>query len=95
MADDCHFSLCLCKGCANGIYPGVRDFIVYFGGHLEVIKISYTKYVKIYRPSTMRSAVVVKFTVCDSAELRFAVRTTCKATQQHKEVFSLHQTIMN
>ena len=43
----------------------------------------------------MRSAVVVKFTVCDSAELRFAVRTTCKAPQQHKEVFSLHQTIMN
>ena len=44
--DDCHFSLC--KRCANGIYPSVRDFIVYFGGHLNVIKTSYTKYVKIY-----------------------------------------------
>ena len=34
--------------CANGIYPGVRDFIVYFGGHLHVIKAPYTEYVKIY-----------------------------------------------
>ena len=34
--------------CSNGIYPGVRDFIVYFGGHLHVIKASYTEYVKIY-----------------------------------------------
>ena len=28
------------------IYPCVRDFIVYFGGHLHVIKTSYTGYVK-------------------------------------------------
>ena len=42
--------------CANGIYPGVRDFIAYFRGHLHDIKASYTEYVKIYCPST-RSAV--------------------------------------
>ena len=78
--DDCHFSLCLCKWCAGGINPGVRDFIVYFGGHLNVIKTSYTKYVKIYWPSTRSTVVVqiVKFTWCDRAERRFAVRTICK-----------------
>ena len=36
----------------------MRDFIVYFGAPLHVIKVSYTEYVKIHLPST-RSAVVV------------------------------------
>ena len=60
--------------CANGIYPGVEDFIVYFGGHLHVIKTSCIKELVYFRLDGLFEAVSY---LCEPLLMKFEIEKRC------------------